>query len=43
MSDYARKAIIDYCGIDLEVYQLPSGGYKLSQTQVKVKIPSVTF
>jgi len=34
MADRARKATINYGGIELEVYQLPSGEYKLSQTQV---------
>jgi hypothetical protein len=33
MVDRARKATINYGGIDLEVYQLPDGSYKLSQTQ----------
>jgi hypothetical protein len=34
MSEYARKTIIDYCGIALEVYMLPDGSYTLSQSQV---------
>lgn len=30
----AQKAIINFGGIQLEVYQLPKGDYKLSQTQI---------
>lgn len=31
---YAKKTIINFGGIELEMYQLPNGKYKLSQTQI---------
>lgn len=34
----AKKAIINYGGIELEVYQLPNGSYELSQTQAALAI-----
>ena len=38
MPEHARKAIINYGGIELEVYQLPDGSYTLSRTQVALAI-----
>jgi hypothetical protein len=33
MADYAKKATIQYGGINLEVYQLPNGSYTFSKSQ----------
>ncbi|WP_392533768.1 hypothetical protein [Nostoc sp. C117] len=33
MSDKAKRAVISIAGIEVEVFQLPTGGYVMSQTQ----------
>lgn len=38
MTSKARKALVDYCGVQLEGYQLPSGNYTLSRSQVAYAI-----
>ncbi|MBD2510717.1 hypothetical protein H6G91_26195 [Nostoc muscorum FACHB-395] len=34
MSDKAKRAVITIAGIEVEVFQIPNGGYVMSQTQV---------